>query len=149
MAIAGNNTFKGDGEDLSPLLFGHKTETSRKAIYWYFPGYLDNPVIRGRDKVFRTRPVAVIRKGDFKLHLYLEEWLLDGGKAKINSNHAVELYNIKTDEGEHNNLADADLKKRDELLDDLLSWMKKTKAPLPTKITATNKPVEGSVAGEN
>lgn len=119
MAIAGNNTFKGDGEDLSPLLFGHKTETSRKAIYWYFPGYLDNPVIRGRDKVFRTRPVAVIRKGDFKLHLYLEEWLLDGGKAKINSNHAVELYNIKTDEGEHNNLADADLKKRDELLDDL------------------------------
>lgn len=149
MAMAGNHSFKSDGEDLSPLLLGKKIQTTRQSIYWYFPGYLDNPVIRGRDKVFRSRPVAVIRKGDFKLHLYLEEWLLDGGKAKINSNNAIELYNIKADEGEHDNLAAADPKKRDELLADLLNWMDKTKAPLPTKITATNKPVEGSVAGEN
>jgi arylsulfatase A-like enzyme len=149
MAIAGDRKFKSDGEDLSPLLFDNKAETTRKAIYWYFPGYLDNPVIRGRDKVFRSRPVAVIRKGDFKLHIYLEEWLLDGGKAKISTKNAVELYNIKTDEGEHHNLAGFNQKKRDELLEDLLNWMKKTQAPLPTKITATNKPVEGSVAGEN
>lgn len=149
MALAGNAKFKSDGENLMPLLLGQKMETIRKSIYWYFPGYLDNPVIRGRDKVFRSRPVAVIRKGDFKLHLYLEEWFLDGGKAKIKDNNAVELYNIKTDEGEHNNLAGSDIKKRDELLADLLSWMQKTKAPLPTKITATNKPVQGSVSGEN
>ncbi|WP_316828825.1 sulfatase [Pedobacter miscanthi] len=149
MSLAGNKKFKSDGEDLMPLLLGQKTETIRKSIYWYFPGYLDNPVIRGRDKVFRTRPVAVIRKGNFKLHLYLEEWVLDGGKAKINENNAVELYNIKTDEGEHLNLANTNQTKRDELLADLLCWMEKTKAPLPTKITATNKPVQGTVGAEN
>lgn len=149
MSLAGNKKFRGDGEDLMPLLSGQKTETIRKSIYWYFPGYLDNPVIRGRDKVFRTRPVAVIRKGDFKLLLYLEEWMLDGGKTRINENNAVELYNIKTDEGEHLNLANTSQAKRDELLADLLSWMEKTKAPLPTKITATNKPVQGTVSGEN
>ncbi|RBQ03081.1 sulfatase [Pedobacter miscanthi] len=149
MSLAGDHHFKGDGEDLMPLLLGQQTETIRKSIYWYFPGYLDNPVIRGRDKVFRTRPVAVVRKGDFKLHLYLEEWILDGGKDKINENNAVELYNIKTDDGERLNLAGTNLAKRDELLADLLSWMEKTKAPLPTKITATNKPVQGTVGGEN
>jgi arylsulfatase A-like enzyme len=149
MALAGDKQFKGDGENLMPLLYGTKTETIRKSIYWYFPGYLNNPVIRGRDTVFRTRPVAVIRKGDFKLHLYLEEWLLDGGSAKIEDNNAVELYNLKTDEGEHNNIANSNVAKRDELLAELLSWMKKTKAPLPTKITATNKPVQGDVRGEN
>jgi arylsulfatase A-like enzyme len=149
MALAGDKKFKGDGENLMPLLLGQRSTTIRKSIYWYFPGYLDNPVIRGRDKVFRSRPVAVIRKGDFKLHLYLEEWLLDGGKARISDNNSVELYNIRTDEGEHDNLARSNVAKRNELLNDLLNWMEKTKALLPTKITATNKPVQGNVSGEN
>lgn len=148
MSLAGDTKFRSDGENLMPLLLGEKKQTDRKSIYWYFPGYLDNPVIRGRDKVFRSRPVAVIRKGDFKLHLYLEEWLLDGGKAKIKDNNAVEVYNIRTDEGEHFNLAGSDAAKRDELLADLLSWMEKTKAPLPTRITPTNKPIPGTVGGE-
>lgn len=149
MSLAGDKKFKGDGENLMPLLLGQKKETIRKSIYWYFPGYLDNPVTRGRDKVFRSRPVAVIRKGDYKLHLYLEEWLLDGGKSKINKNNSVELYNLKTDEGEHNNIAGDKQVKREELLNDLLTWMDKTKAPLPTKITPTNKPVQGTVSSEN
>ncbi|MCX2473783.1 sulfatase [Pedobacter sp. MC2016-05] len=149
LSLAGDHKFKGDGEDLMPLLLGQRTGTIRKSIYWYFPGYLDNPVIRGRDKVFRTRPIAVVRKGDFKLHLYLEEWIIEGGKAKINGNNAVELYNVKTDEGEHLNLASTNRAKRDELLADLLNWMEATKAPLPSKITANNKPVQGTVGGEN
>ena len=34
-------------------------------------------------KNFRTRPVSVIRKGKWKLHLYHEEWILDGGKEEL------------------------------------------------------------------
>jgi hypothetical protein len=35
-------------------------------IFWHFPGYLDRPVIRGRDPVFRIRPVTVMRSDDWK-----------------------------------------------------------------------------------
>src|SRR5262249_22706760 len=82
-----------DGESLLPLFKG-AGKLKRQAIFWHFPGYLDDPVIRGRDPVFRSRPVSVIRKGDWKLHLYHEEWQLGGGREKIATNNAVELYNI-------------------------------------------------------
>jgi hypothetical protein len=75
----------------------------------------------------------VIRKGDWKLHLYHEEWLLDGGREKLATNNAVELYDIGADIGERRNLASANPAKRDELLGDLLAWMTKTQAPFPTQ----------------
>lgn len=75
------------------------------------------PVPRGRDPIFRTRPVSVIRKGDWQLHLYHEEWQLDGVRAKIDSSRAVELYNIRTDIGERDDLSLKNKSKRDELLD--------------------------------
>ena len=71
-----------DGESLLPLFKGNG-KLKRQAIFWHFPGYLDDPVLRGRDPVFRTRPVSVIRKGDWKLHLYHEEWQLDGGRYRL------------------------------------------------------------------
>lgn len=130
-----------DGENLWPLLSGHADTTDRKAIFWHFPGYLNNPVIRGRDTIFRSRPVSVIRKGDWKLHLYHEEWLIQGGYKSIDSSNAVELYNLANDIGERNNLALANPKKRNELLDELLQWIKKTNAPMPSLINGNNKPI--------
>jgi arylsulfatase A-like enzyme len=121
-----------DGESL-PLLFKGTGNLKRQAIFWHFPGYLDDPVLRGRDPVFRTRPVSTIRKGDWKLHLYHEEWQLDSGREKLATNNAVELYNLAADIGECNNLANANKAKRDELLHDLLRWFKATNAPLPTE----------------
>jgi arylsulfatase A-like enzyme len=121
-----------DGESLLPLFKGGG-KLKRQAIFWHFPGYLDSPVIRGRDPVFRTRPVSVIRKGEWKLHLYHEEWQLDGGLAKVETNNAVELYNIAQDIGERNNLANSNKAKRDELLDELLAWFKAAQAPLPVE----------------
>jgi arylsulfatase A-like enzyme len=124
-----------DGEDLRPLMDG-SGELKRQSIFWHFPGYLDTPVNRGRSldvrTGFRSRPVSVIRKGDWKLHLYHEEWQLDGGQEKIDTNQAVELYDLKNDIGERVNLAVANPAKRDELLDDLLDWIKRTNAPMPT-----------------
>jgi arylsulfatase A-like enzyme len=120
-----------DGTSLLPLLEGSPL-LERTGIFWHFPGYLDSPVPRGRDPVFRTRPVSVIRQGDFKLLLYHEEWQLDGGQEKLDSNQAVELYNIAVDPGERDNLASSASEKRDALLSDLLSWMNHSSAQLPT-----------------
>jgi len=125
-----------DGESLLPLLKG-EAPLKRQAIFWHFPGYLNSPVNRGREldvrTGFRTRPISVIHKGDWKLHLFIEEWQLDGGRAKLAQNNAVELYNLKEDIGERNNLASANPAKRDELLDDLLAWHKSVHAPLPSQ----------------
>jgi arylsulfatase A-like enzyme len=121
-----------DGENLLPLFDGTGA-LKRTSIFWHFPGYLDRPVPRGRDPIFRTRPTSVIRKGDWKLHLYHEEWLLDGGRDALATNHAVELYNLRNDLGEHDDLALKNPAKRDELLGDLLALIEKTGAPLPSK----------------
>lgn len=124
-----------DGESLLPLLRS-ESRLKRQSIFWHFPGYLDKPVIRGREldvrTGFRSRPVSVINKGGWKLHLFHEEWVLDGGRAKLASNHAVELYDLNTDIGERKNLANANPTKRDELLDDLLAWHQSANALVPT-----------------
>lgn len=118
-----------DGENILPLFDG-KSTTRRDKIFWHFPGYLHNPVIRGRDKEFRTRPVTTMRKGDYKILLYHEKWLLDGGWEARATSDAVEIYNLKEDEGERTNLASSSPQKRDELLTDLLAWMKATGAKM-------------------
>ena len=141
LAVAGNTKTKLDGENLLPLFLEQTETTQRDEIFWHFPGYLNDPVIRGRDQFFRTRPVTVMRKGDWKIHLYHEEWLLNGGKKNPKNNTAIEIYNLKDDEGERTNLANINTQKRDELLADLLQWMKKTKAPLPTLITKKHQPI--------
>jgi len=137
LAAAGASVPEGkvlDGESLLPLLKGDG-ELKRQSIFWHFPGYLDNPVIRGREldvkTGFRSRPVSVIHKGDWKLHLFMEEWQLDGGREKLATNHAVELYNLKADIGERTDLAAQNTAKRDELLADLLAWHQSIHAIVP------------------
>ncbi|MCH9022554.1 MAG: sulfatase, partial [Planctomycetes bacterium] len=130
-----------DGENLIPLLTG-QGDLDRKAIFWHFPGYLNTAVPRGRDPVFRTRPVSVIRKGDWKLHLYHEEWVLEGGRDKIETHNAVELYNLENDAGERKNLSRVKTKKRDELLGDLLGWIDAVEAPLPSEHNPAYDPSE-------
>jgi arylsulfatase A-like enzyme len=94
-----------DGESLKPILTGKSGKLDRQSIFWHFPGYLDRPCEGGRDDVFRQRPSTVMRKGDWKISLFYEEWLLDGGMANIDKNNAVELYNLKEDPSEKRNLA--------------------------------------------
>jgi arylsulfatase A-like enzyme len=140
-----------DGENILPLFTGAQA-TKRENIYWHFPAYLNRGINRGRDSIFSSRPVTVMRKGDYKIMLFHEEWLLDGGYEKRATNKAIELYNLKTDEGEHNNIASTNPAKRDELLNDLLAWMKKTKAKMATIKTAEQgkgmKRSEGKMKGQ-
>ncbi len=119
-----------DGRSLLPLLRGEEAWPARP-IFWHFPGYLDRPVNRGRDEIFRTRPVSVVRLGEWKLHLFWEEWLLDGGREGLPGNLAVELYHLGDDPGEHRDLAADRPRERDELLEVLLAWLRDTSAPVP------------------
>ncbi|MHC4557825.1 MAG: sulfatase [Planctomycetota bacterium] len=120
-----------DGESIMPLLKGG-TSLNREAIFWHFPAYLQGNVPGARDSKFRTRPVGVVRKGKWKLLQYFEEWVLEGGRDEIDTNNAVELYDLGNDVSEKTNLANVNTTKRDELLDLLINWQDSIKAPIPT-----------------
>ncbi len=154
LAAAGASVPEGkvlDGESLLPLLRGDGG-LKRQAIFWHFPGYLDKPVLRGREldvrTGFRSRPVSVIRKGDWKLHLFHEEWQLDGGRAGLPGNGAVELYHLGRDLGERENLAATETAKREELLDDLLAWQQDVQALLPSEPNPGYDPQAKAKAGK-
>ncbi len=124
-----------DGQSVVPMIQGKKFD-EREPLFWHFPSYLQSyEGLRdeSRDSIFRTRPVSVIRKGEWKLLMFHEEWSLDGGIDKVNSNNSIELYNLKDDIGEQNNLAEINPEKRDELLEELLQWQKDISAPVPTE----------------
>ena len=125
-----------DGESIVPLLKGGNS-LNRKSIFWHFPAYLESYnglKDQSRDTIFRTRPVSVIRKGDWKLLMFHEEWLLDGGYDKISENNSIELYNLKTDISESNNLCNTEIEERNKLLDDLLHWLDTTTAIMPKEV---------------
>ena len=134
MAISGASAPKGqplDGTSLLPLLEASGTLAAR-SLHWHFPGYWDGASPDDRDKIFRAKPVSVVRQGDWKLMLFHEEWQLDGGRSKLAQNNAVELYYLRDDLSERTNLAPTQTAKRDALLDELLAWMEQTHAPMPT-----------------
>jgi arylsulfatase A-like enzyme len=102
-----------DGESLVPLFRDPTARLKREAIFQHFPGYLGQG--QGR---WRTTPVSLIHAGDWKLMEYLEDGHL-------------ELYNLRDDVGEQNNLASALPDKAKELHARLVSWRTEIKAPMP------------------
>jgi arylsulfatase A-like enzyme len=122
-----------DGTSLLPLMDGAR-HMDRESIFWHFPAYLESYQglkDESRDTLFRTRPVSVIRNGQWKLLQFHEEWILDGGMETIASNNSVELYNLEKDPGEILDLCNIETGKRDELLKDLLDWQLSIQAPIP------------------
>jgi hypothetical protein len=47
--------------------------------------------------------------------------VLAGGSDHLDMNNSIELYNLKEDIGERNNLAQINTQKRDELLNELIN----------------------------
>lgn len=99
---------------LKQLTSGGKAPLEREATYWHFPGYLG-----AGPGQWRTKPVGVIRSGDWKLMEFFE----DG---------SLELYNLRDDLGERNNLAATNPEKAKELRIKLAAWRKELNAPMPT-----------------
>ena len=101
----------------------------RPAIYWHYPGYAQTGA-----GSWLTTPVSVIRDGDWKLLEFFED-------------HRVELYNLRQDLSETNNLARSQPAKANELLTKLIKWQQEIHAPMPTINTNTIKAVPGAKRG--
>jgi arylsulfatase A-like enzyme len=97
-----------DGVSLLPLL-KQKGKPKRRAIYWHYPHYHGSG----------SKPSGAIRAGDYKLI----EWYED---------NSVELYNLRDDIGEKNDLAAKMPEKAAELRRLLHRWLKQIKATVPT-----------------
>ena len=112
-----------DGKSLLPLLKQESTTFGDRPIFWHFPAYLQaNGRIKSesRDRLFRTRPCSIIRQGVWKLHHYYED-------------NAVELYDLRSDIGETNNIATRESQKAAQLLQRLNRWRKELNAEEPTE----------------
>jgi arylsulfatase A-like enzyme len=111
-----------DGNSILPLMT-NQGDFPERSLFWHFPIYLQKYNGVGddsHDPLFRTRPGAVVVKGDWKLHEYFEDGRL-------------ELYNIIDDIGERNNLASSMPEKVQELHKIMLYWRARTAAPVPTE----------------
>jgi len=111
-----------DGRSLLPLLTGKAKSLGERPLFWHFPAYLQSYSVADeqRDPLFRTRPCSIVRVGDFKLHEYFE----DGG---------LELYNLREDIREQNNLAQSMPEKTAELHAVLKKWRQEIGAPVPNE----------------
>jgi arylsulfatase A-like enzyme len=114
-----------DGASYAPILRAGGVGTlNRDAIYWHFPGYLG-----AGPGSWRTTPGGAVRAGDWKLQEYFEDGRL-------------ELYNLKEDISQKNDLAKQMPDKVKELHAKLVAWREKLKAPMPTKNDKQLKPGE-------
>jgi arylsulfatase A-like enzyme len=101
-----------DGTSYLGLLTG-AAKAERKPLFWHFPGYLGAGA-----NTWRTTPAGAVHAGDWKLLEFFET-----GKR--------ELYNLKDDIGEKNDLAAAQPEKVKELHEKMLAWRKEVGAPMP------------------
>ncbi|HEY3323622.1 MAG TPA: sulfatase [Planctomycetota bacterium] len=99
-----------DGVSLTPLLRNPKEKLKRDAIFWHYPHYHPGG----------ATPYSAVRAGDWRL----VEFFTD--------NH-VELYNLKDDVGEKNDLSEKMPEKTSELRKKLAEWRQSVGAQLPTK----------------
>ena len=113
-----------DGLSVVPLMKGNPI--AERTIFWHYPLYLHGRTqvkpIYGTDRMrWRTTPCSIVRKGDWKLMYFFETG-------------TPELYNIKEDIGEQNDLAAQYPEKVDRMLRALQSWQAETNADIPTTL---------------
>ena len=105
-----------DGKDIFTLINNNETE---RDLFWHFPAYLESYLNGGRD--FRAKPYSSIRSGDWKLIYHYED-------------KSMELFNLKNDLGESQDLSGSNPVKRGELYQKLMKWIQETHAPIPVKL---------------
>ena len=104
-----------DGISFVPLLKGKKGYQKNRSLFWHFP------------HKYVEEPFSSIRKGDWKLIYF-------------HANQNFELYNLKDDIGEKNNLVDKHKDIAKSLANELRLFLIDTNADMPI-IKATQKPV--------
>jgi arylsulfatase A len=103
-----------DGTSLLPLLT-HKGRLNRPAIYWHYPHYHSSSI----------GPCGAVRAGDYKLIEWFDDSICDPGNE-------FELYNLKKDIGEQNNLAKKMTEKVEKLKKMLSNWRSEVNAQMLT-----------------
>jgi len=101
-----------DGVSMVPILKGDQSGSEKlaeKPLFWHFPHYSNHGA---------QSPGGAVRFGDYKLIEYYE-------------NNTVQLFNIKNDPGEQNDLAKAEPEKVKQLRDLLHNWRKEVGAKMP------------------
>ncbi|UCG29060.1 MAG: sulfatase [Bacteroidales bacterium] len=98
-----------DGLSMVPLLL-NKDKRKDRSFFWHYPHYGNQG----------GSPGAAIRQGNYKLIEFFEKY------------RNIELYDLSTDIGENNNLADSLPDVRDELLEILHHWQDEVDAKFPT-----------------
>lgn len=106
---------------------------NREPITWHFPGYLESYV---HTRGWRSTPVGAIHDGDFKLLEFFE-------------NGRVELYNVRADLGETQDLAAKMPEKAKELQAKLAAWRTRVKAEMPTMKTEQQMKADRDAAATN
>ena len=106
-----------DGVSIAGLLKGANA-LNRKAIFWHFPAYLEP--YNEKQRPWRTTPAGAVRQGDWKLIEFFED-----GK--------LELYNLRGDISEQNNLVETMPEKAKELQRVLVEWRNCVSAPVPSE----------------
>ncbi|MCX8036533.1 MAG: sulfatase [Candidatus Sumerlaeia bacterium] len=96
-----------DGVSLMPLLENPNAVLPRDTLYWHYPHYYTT-----------TTPASAIRQGDWKLIQYYED-------------NRVELYDLKNDLGEKNDLAAKMPERAADLRDRLRQWLQSVHAQFP------------------
>jgi arylsulfatase A len=99
-----------DGVSLLPLLKQSGT-LNRQAVYWHYPHYHSSSI----------GPCGAVRAGDYKLIEWYDETICGPGNE-------LELYNLKEDIGEQNNLSKKMPAKTRQLKDKLATWRNKVNA---------------------
>ena len=95
------------GENLWPAIKDN-APLDRETKYWHIPHY----------SCSAAPPAAAVRKGDYKLILWFED-------------NSVELYNLKKDLGEQNNLVKTHPEIATELMAELKAWLEEVDANMP------------------
>lgn len=114
--IAGlKNTTGVDGLSMLPLLTG-RGSFKRDALYWHYPHYSNQSVNGGH----LDQPGAAIRQGDYKLIEFYQD------------DH-VELYDLKRDLGEQNDLARSRPQQAAQLRQKLAAWRQAVGAQMMTR----------------
>jgi arylsulfatase A len=104
-----------DGLSLVPLAKDPEKQLNRQAVYWHFPHYHPGG----------ATPYSAVRMGDYKLIEFFEDGRL-------------ELYNLKKDIGEKDELSSSHPEKVQELFGHLKSWRDQVDAQIPARNEAFN-----------
>lgn len=107
-----------DGEDISCLFEGDDKNFKSRDLFWHFPAYLEANRKSGMN--FRATPYSIVRSGEWKLIYFYET-------------SEVELYNLKKDVMETQNVAEKYPRLANELEKKLKRWIADTDAFVPTE----------------